>query len=171
MNPAMNETVDLRTKVYDILKGFSTAMFVTVSPGAWPAARPMHVARVEEESGSIWFFTGKAGAIAEDVADEAEVLLVFQNENSAYLSLRGNARIVQDRALIKELWKEPYKIWFPRGSEDPEITLISVNPVDAEYWDNRGMNKLEYLFEAAKAYVKGEKPDVRGVEQHAKASL
>jgi hypothetical protein len=29
---------------------------------------------------------------------------------------------------------------------------------------------LEYLFEAAKAYVKGEKPDVRGVEQHAKAA-
>jgi general stress protein 26 len=78
---------------------------------------------------------------------------------------------VQDHALIKELWKEPYKVWFPRGSEDPEITLISVNPVGAEYWDNRGMNKLEYLFEAAKAYVKGKQPDVREVDQHAKASL
>jgi hypothetical protein len=43
--------------------------------------------------------------------------------------------------------------------------------MDAEYWDNRGMNKLEYLFEAARAYVKGEKPHVAEVDQHAKAIL
>jgi general stress protein 26 len=144
---------------------------VTVSPSARPAARPMHVARLDEASGRIWFFTAKTGAIAEEVREEAEVLLVFQNENSAYLSLRGSAQIVQDHALIKELWQEPYKVWFPGGAEDPQIALISVDPAGAEYWDNRGMNKFAYLFEAAKAYVKGETPDVRGVEQHAKASL
>jgi general stress protein 26 len=171
INHDMSEAVDPRAKVYDILKGFSTAMFVTVSPAAKPAARPMHVARLDEESGRVWFFTAKTGAIAEELKGEAEVLLVFQNENSAYLSLRGSAQVVQDHALIKELWKEPYKVWFPRGAEDPEIALISVSPIGAEYWDNRGTNKLEYLFEAAKAYVKGQKPDLRAVEHHAKASL
>lgn len=167
----MTEKNDARAKVYGILKGFSTAMVVTIGLGGRPTARPMHVARVEEEFGDIWFLTGKGGQLVDEIAEEAVVLLVFQNENSAYLAMRGRARIVQDRAHIRSLWKEPSKVWFPGGAEDPEIALIAVDPIDAEYWDNRGMNKLEYLFEAAKAYVKGGKPDVGGIDQHAKTNL
>jgi general stress protein 26 len=168
----MNEKTDIRARVHDILKSFSTAMFVTMSAAGRPESRPMHVARVDDQPGSdIWFFTAKGGTLAEEIKETAVVLLVFQNENTAYLSLRGKARIVQDLARIQELWKEPYRVWFPRGPQDPEIALVAVNPIDAEYWDNRGMNKLEYLFEAAKAYVKGEKPEIAGVDQHAKTNL
>lgn len=146
-------------------------MFVTIGPAGRPEARPMHIARVEEEASDIWFFTAKGNTLIEELKEEATALLVFQNENSAYLSLRGKARIIEDRKRIKELWKEPYRVWFPGGPEDSEIALIAVDPIDAEYWDNRGMNKLEYAFEAAKAYVKGEKPKVDDIAQHAKASL
>ncbi len=166
----MTTTTDTREKVYDILKGFSTAMFVTVGPGGRPEARPMQVARVED-SGEIWFFTGRGGTVANEIEEEAVVLLAFQNERSAYLSLRGKARNVQDRARIEQFWKEPYRTWFPGGPGDPQVELVAVDPIDAEYWDNRGSNKLEYLFEAAKAYVKGEKPDVGDPDQHAKTSL
>jgi general stress protein 26 len=158
-------------KVHDILKSFSTAMLVTIGPTSRPVARPMHIARIEEDGGRVWFLTGNTGHLVKEISEEAVVLLVFQNENSAYLSLRGKARLVEDRSRIKDLWKEPYKVWFPKGADDPEIALIAVDPIDAEYWDNRGTNKLEYLFEAAKAYLKGEKPELAGVDQHAKTSL
>jgi len=164
------QTSESREKVYEILKDFSTAMFVTVGPGGRPEARPMHVAKVEE-SGNICFFTGKRGTVASEVWHEAEVLLAFQNEKSSYLSLRGMARVVEDRARITELWKEPYRVWFPGGPEDPDIALVMVDPIDAEYWDNRGTNRLQYLFEAAKAYVKGERPEVSELEQHGKTTL
>ena len=166
----MSTITDTREKVYDILKGFSTAMFVTVGPGGRPEARPMQVARVED-SGEIWFFTGRGGTVATEIEEEAVVLLSFQKDNSAYLSLRGKARNVLDRNRIAEFWKEPYRVWFPGGPGDPNIELVAVDPIDAEYWDNRGSNKLEYLFEAAKAYVKGEKPDVEEPDHHAKTSL
>jgi general stress protein 26 len=78
---------------------------------------------------------------------------------------------VQDRARTEQFWKEPYRVWFPGGPGDPEIELVAVDPIDAEYWDNRGSNKLEYLFESAKAYMKGEKPDVADPDHHAKTSL
>jgi general stress protein 26 len=162
---------DQRAKVYDILKGFSTAMFVTFGVDGRPAARPMHVARVEEESGDIWFFTGRGGNFMEELKKDPVVLLAFQNDSSAYLSVRGRARIEHDKSRAKELWKEPYKVWFPQGPEDPDIALVAVEMRDAEYWDNRGMNRLEYLFEAAKAYVKGQKPEVIDADQHAKAIL
>lgn len=146
-------------------------MLVTIGPSGRPVARPMHIARIEEGSDRVWFLTGNTGHLVTEMEEEAVVLLVFRNENSAYLSLRGKARLVEDRTRIKDLWKEPYKVWFPKGADDPEIALIAVDPVDAEYWDNRGTNKLEDLFEAAKAYLKGEKPELTGVDQHAKTSL
>jgi general stress protein 26 len=167
----MTDKNDIRAKVYDILKSFSTAMFVTTGPSGRPEARPMHVARVEDEAGDIWFFTGRGATLVEEIKAETTVLLAFQNENSAYLSLRGKARLVEDRNRIKEMWKEPYRIWFPGGAEDPDVALVAVNPIDAEYWDNRGMNKLEYMFESAKAYIKGEKPDVSDIDQHAKTNM
>ncbi|MGC2656336.1 MAG: pyridoxamine 5'-phosphate oxidase family protein [Bryobacteraceae bacterium] len=170
----MTDKTDIRNKVYDIIKGFSNAMLVSLGPSGRPTARPMHVAHLEhidEDLGSIWFFTSKGGALVDEVAKEPVVLLAFQNENSAYVSLRGRARVVENREKIRSLFKEPYKVWFPAGDEDPDVVLLAVDPIDAEYWDNRGMNKLEYMFEAAKAYVKGEKPDVAGIDQHAKTNL
>lgn len=167
----MNQKTDAKQTVYDMLKGFSTAMFVTFGHDGRPSARPMHLARVEDGAGEVWFFTGKHGSLVEDLQRKGTTLLVMQNENSAYLSVHGQARIVQDKARAKELWSEPYKVWFPGGPEDPELALIAVALVDAEYWDNRGMNKLEYVFEAAKAYVQGKKPEVVEVDQHAKTSL
>jgi general stress protein 26 len=167
----MSQPIDERTKVYEILNGFSTAMFVTLGSEGRPGARPMHVARIEENTSTIWFFTSQGGALLDDLEREPIVLLTFQNDNSAYASVRGHAFIEHDKARIQELWKAPYKVWFPRGPEDPDIALVAVQLLDAEYWDNRGMNKLEYLFEAAKAYVKGHKPEVIDVDQHAKTAL
>jgi len=158
-------------KVYDIVKGFSTAMFVTMNVGGRPAARPMHMAHIDEEAGRIWFFTGKRGGLVDELEKDETALLVFQNENSAYLSLRGRAKLAQGAANIRELWKEPYKVWFPEGPDDPNIALIGFDPSEAEYWDNRGLNKLQYMFESARAYVKGTTPDVSGIDQHGKAKL
>jgi general stress protein 26 len=165
------QTKETRKKVHDILKGFSTAMFVTIGPGGRPGARPMQIAEAEDEGGDIYFFTGRGGTLATEVKEDATVLLVFQNDHSAYLSIRGKARVIEDAARHQFYWKEAYRVWFPGGPSDANLALIGVAPIDAEYWDNRGSNKLEYLFEAAKAYMKGEKPDVDTPDQHAKTSL
>jgi general stress protein 26 len=162
--------MDPRAKVYEIVKKFSTTMMVTLGPENRPEARPMHIAKAEE-NGSIWFFTGSGGRVANEVAEDPYVLLVFQDERSSYLTLRGNARVVNDRATMKELWSEPYKVWFPGGLDDPELTLIAVEPLGAEYWDNGGLNRIEYLYEAAKAYVTGTTPKVNDPEEHAKVTL
>lgn len=80
----------------------------------------MQVARVDDEHRDVWFFTGRGGALAEEVREESVVLLVFQNDTSAYLSLRGKARVIEDVTRIREYWKEPYRVWFPGGPSDPQ---------------------------------------------------
>jgi general stress protein 26 len=165
------EQEDTRAKVHDIIKGFSTAMFVSVGPAGKPEARPMQIAKFLEDSDEICFFTGRGGTLAEEIKADSVVLLAFQNENSSYLSLRGSARVVQDPARIQQYWKEPYRVWFPGGPTDPEIALVQVKAIDAEYWDTRGTKKVEYMFETVKAYVTGHKPDISQPEQHGKTSL
>ena len=162
--------MDSKAKVYGMVKNFDNAMLVTTGPGKHPESRPMHIAKVEE-GGDVWFFTSKNGRVVQEIAEEPMVLLVFQDERSAYVSLRGRAREVQDRERVKQLWSEAYKVWFPGGLSDPELALMAVDPVAAEYWDNRGTNKLEYIFEAVKAYVKGEKPEPADADQHARVSM
>ena len=49
----MTEKTDVRAKVYDLLKSFSTAMFVTLGPTGRPEARPMHVASAEDEAADV----------------------------------------------------------------------------------------------------------------------
>jgi len=162
--------MDTRARVYDIVKGFSTTMLVSCGHGKRAGSRPMQIAKVEE-GGDVWFFTSRSGGVAEEIARDPAVLLVFQDERTAYLSLRGRGRIVEDRALMKELWKEPFRVWFPQGIDDSDLALLAVEPVTAEYWDSRGRNRLEYLFEAAKAYVEGTRPEVDSPEQHAKVTM
>jgi general stress protein 26 len=101
----------------------------------------MHVAKAEDGAADVLFFTSKGARLVDKIKADAAMLLAFQNENSAYLSLRGTVRLVEDRKRIKELWKEPYRVWFPGGAEDPDIALVAVKPINAEYWDNRGLNK------------------------------
>ncbi|HWE53531.1 MAG TPA: pyridoxamine 5'-phosphate oxidase family protein [Bryobacteraceae bacterium] len=162
--------MDPKSRVYDIVQNFSTAMLVTTGPAGRPEARPMQIAKVEE-GGDVWFFTGKSGRVVEETGQDPTVLLVFQDERSTYVSLRGRARVVQDRARVKDLWKEAYQVWFPKGVDDPDLALLAVDPVSAEYWDSRGTNKLEYLFEAAKAYVKGERPRTGDPDKHANVTM
>src|SRR5579883_2203073 len=149
----MTETIEPRTKVYDILKDFSTAMMVTAGTDGRPESRPMHIAAVEPVAGYVWFLAGRGGAMVREIEAQPEVLLVLQNDHAAYLSVRGKANRVEDPARVRSLWKDMYKVWFPAGPDDPEIVLIAVHPTEAEYWDNRGSNKIEYMFEAAKAYI------------------
>ncbi len=100
-----------------------------------------------------------------------QVLVVCQKDHSRYLSLSGSAELVSSPAKVRELWKESYRSWFPRGAEDPELVLIAVRPEEAEYWDNRGLNGVRYAFESIKAYATGSRPQVQEGEQHGRVPL
>jgi hypothetical protein len=72
---------------------------------------------------------------------------------------------------MQEMWKEPYRVWLPHGPEDSDLALVSVDPIDAEYLENRGMNGTEYVLNRRKPRSKGERPDVGGMDQHGKTNL
>jgi general stress protein 26 len=83
-----------------------------------------------------------------------------------YVSVDGTASISRDRQKIAELWKEPFRVWFPGGKDDPGIALIAVRPQAVEYWDSKGWKKVSYLLKAAQAYASGTTPQIEEGKEH-----
>jgi general stress protein 26 len=159
--------VSERQKVYEMLESVESAMLVTHNPDGILDARPMRVADVEP-AGSLWFMTSRSSRKVCEIEKDSRVLLVYQDPSGQYLSIAGTARIVDDGPRTRRLWKEPYKVWFPNGPDDPDLVLLSVDPEVAEFWDVAGLNRLRYLFDAAKAYVTGDRAAIEDSDKHAR---
>jgi general stress protein 26 len=152
-------------KLCDLIGKFRTAMLVTHAPGSQLRAVPMAVAQVEA-TGRVWFITARDSGKVHDLEGDGRVQLVFSDDRSNYLTIAGQGSLSTECAKINEVWTEAFKVWFPGGREDPSIALIAVDPERAEFWDNSGFHKLQYLWEAARAYIAGDKPHVREGELH-----
>lgn len=157
-------------KIRSLLKDFPTAMLITHGNRGRLHARPMAVAEVRDDC-ALWFITGENTSIAWEVSSRKQAHVVFQNDQGAYLSISGTATLVHDRDRVKELWKEPLRVWFPGGIDDPSLVLVLFHPERAEYWDHSGLNKISYLWEAARACVSGKAPPPEKAVEHGVVSL
>lgn len=140
-------------KFLEVLKSFDNAMLISGDRGSNPHARPMSIADVDKD-GVLWFLTGKDTQKAFEISRDSDAMAVMQG-NVRYLSVSGRAEIVEDRAKIQALWKEPMRAWFD-GKDDPRIVLISFRPSEAEYWDNTGVSGVRFALRYAKAVLTGE---------------
>lgn len=157
-------------KVHELMQTFHTAMLVTHGGEDSLRARPMEIALADPDC-HVWFFTGRNSPKTREIRQDQHVLLTFQKDHQKYLSLSGAADLVTDRTMIESLWKEVYRVWFPDGVNDPDLTLVHIIPHHAEYWDNSGTQGVRYLYEAAKAYVTGTKADPTEGTQHGHVRL
>jgi len=151
-------TTQAKKQFHEILTDFDNAMLVTRAPDRLLHARPMAIAEVEPD-GDVWFVTSSASGKVDEILDDPIVAVTLQS-GSRFLSLSGTASLSDDRSRIAELWKEPWKVWFPEGKDDPDLVLLKVTASEGEYWDNSGLNGLKYAFEAGKADLQGERPDL-----------
>ncbi len=143
--------------LHELLESFDTGMLIT-RHGEQNHARPMAIACVDETN-CIWFATSIDSPKAEEIRADTRVSVTLQTSRK-FVALSGTARLVSDRAKIEELWKETWKVWFPKGKTDPAIALIRVDVDDAEFWDNAGAKGVRYVFEAMKGLISGQRPDL-----------
>ena len=136
------------------IKEVRTAMLTTYSQDKGFRSRPMGTADVDSE-GNIWFFTDEFSQKVSDISVENMVSLTYSDpKNHTYLSIVGEASIVNDEQKKKDLWNPFVKAFFPNGVDDPKLTLIKIIPHDAEYWDSSS-SSMVVLFHVLKAAVTG----------------
>lgn len=144
----------------ELLKLFRTTMLITRGAEAGQLrARPMAIVELEP-SCRIWLMTSQDSAKVHEIERCTAVHLSMQKEGETYLSIDGQADIVDDRNRIRDLWDASFAIWFPQGADDPDIALIVVTPERAEYWDHREPGRSCSL-DPTEAYIHGTKPEER----------
>ncbi len=124
------------TRVWDLVEKIGFCMF-TSQDGEELRSRPM-AAYVEREEGRICFLTDAKDHKDDEVAARPNVNLAFADAGShTYVSVTGRARVSNDREKIRDLFNVPAKAWWD-SPDDPNIRLLTVTPVDAQYWDSPG---------------------------------
>jgi len=140
--------------LYDLLEGFETAMLVTRGRDGHMHARPMAVAEMHADA-DVYFVTSLDSPKVAEVYADADVLLTFQSAHQ-YAAIYGRVNVVRERALIDRLWKDTWKVWFPRGPSDPAIALLRFDADRGELWNDLGLLGVQYAFEGTKAYMRAD---------------
>jgi general stress protein 26 len=143
-------------QLFELLQEFPTVMLGTyeqTGPAPSLVARPMSVAKLEPDC-TLSFITGIDSTKVDEGLRAGGAHVIGQSK-TRFFSVRGQVRISQDRARIRELWSKLNDAWFD-GPDDPKAALMVFHPEEAELWDVSGTKGLRFVFETAKALITGE---------------
>ena len=148
-----------RTHLWDLIKDLRFAMFTTRHGNGHLHSRPMTTQNTKvDEDESLWFFMSKKGDHVADIQADPAVNVAYADPGKdSYVSVSGNAELVEDMAKKQQLWNKMTQAWFPGGPTDPDVGLVRVRITHADYWDVKD-NKAVQLFKMAKAAVTGTPP-------------
>jgi general stress protein 26 len=140
----------------DKIKDIKIAMMTTTEADGSLRSRPMYTHKPDAD-GSLWFFTEADSGKVDEVKHDRHVNLGYADTSAnTYVSITGTATVVNDRQKIKELWSESLKGWFPKGSDDPNISLLRVDIETGEFWDSPNHTLLR-AYAYLKAVATGER--------------
>ena len=142
-------------KIKELAEKEKVCFMVSGHKNHYPNAVPMHVNCVDDD-GSIWIFSPKDSDHNNAIRKDSMVHLYFANRDSSeYLALFGPAEITTNKNKIEEHWTPAVKAWFTEGKDDPNISLIRVNPEQGHYWDTKHNKMVQLLKIAVGAVVDG----------------
>lgn len=149
-------------KIKELAEGIDFCFFCSDLQNPPFESSPMSVQEVDEE-GNIWFLGSKASQKYENMRIAPQVQLYFADPSSMkYLSIYGEAAIVEDQFRIDQYWNKFVEGWFEKGREDPNIILFKITPLQIHYWDTKHHKLLSYAITLYNA-VTGTKND-QGVQ-------
>lgn len=122
------------SKLQELVGKSSTCMFATHLAKIPFHVSPMRVQETDYE-GRLWFFSSADSTRNRHIDADPRVQLIFTNTpDMEFLTVYGTASVSTDRELIDRLWDGLVEAWFD-GKDDPNISLICVEPAAVHYWD------------------------------------
>lgn len=137
--------------------------FGMLAVGRDPAGHfiPM-TAFAEPESGKIWFYTNRDSHLAQATESGAPgVFIVMAKNQEVQACMRGELRATCDALHLDKYWSAAVSAWFPKGKDDPSLTMMCLTRAEADVWvSDAGV--LRFGWETAKANLTRSTPDVGG---------
>lgn len=165
----MGRKDDSLDKLGKLIEGIGIAMLTTRIGDGRMLSRPLRAQQLDGE-GALWFITDRNSHKAEEIRLQPQVNAAFaSHSDNTYVSVAGRASVVFDKAKLAELWSPAMAVFYPRGSDDPDLCLLRVQVESAEYWDAPGGYVGQALYLAMTALSrdpgvlsKNERMDLRG---------
>lgn len=140
-------------KIGELIKDIDFTMMTTIDENGELHSRPMSTQKTEFD-GDVYFFAFDNTEKAEHIAYNPNVNLAYSAPDlQTYVSLKGEAEILNDRQKMEELWHPGLIPWFPQALDTPHLTLIKVKVKSAEYWESSGA--IAYVVALVKAAATG----------------
>jgi general stress protein 26 len=152
--------------LYELIDGIEIAMLTTRTADGSLVSRPMQT-QARRAGTDLWFMTVTGSGKLEELDFDPHVNLAYYKDGTReFVSVSGRARMVQDRGVIRQLYKPDWKAWLgdeggerDGGPDDPRIALIEVQADSAAYLKSNEP-RLISLFKVGKAIATGNPPDV-----------
>jgi general stress protein 26 len=145
-----------RRKVDELIRRTRLAMLTSVEPDGRLVSMPMATQDVEFD-GRVWFIAERDSQKVRNIAQNPHVNVAYSGSGS-WVSLSGEAEVVDDADKLAELWGTFTDAWLEGGPENPNNILIRVDGTSAEYWDTPG-SKVVQVANLVKAKLTGDRYD------------
>jgi len=132
----MSHTTLDSDRIWRLINDIPVAMVVTRS-GQEMRARPMAM-RPAQDEGAIYFLTDADAPKADEIGrNESICLALADNKSQNYVSITGQAEIVDDRDRVEKIWSIYDRAFWP-DKNDPRIRVLRARPESAEFWEGAG---------------------------------
>jgi general stress protein 26 len=159
MTDTQNRSQSLE-KLRELIKDIDFCMLTTIDEEGDPHSRPMSSNGDIDPDGNLWFLTNASSHKVNEVASSPKVNVSFADpDKQRYVSVTGEAQLIRDREKIDELWRPEFRMWFPKGKDDPQVALLCVSLEKGEYWDSP-TSTIAYSLSFASSLITGQKPDL-----------
>lgn len=149
---------DAIQKINELATDIDFAMFATNLQEHPLHMVPMSTKKVDS-LGNIWFLSNKNSQHNQNLEQNKRMHLIYADASSMkFLNVYGEATITTNKEFIEELYSSTDDAWFD-GVEDPNITALSIKPLQAFYWDPKN-NKLISLLKMGVGAIRGEQPNL-----------
>lgn len=149
-------------RLVDLIKDIRFAMITTRAADGNLHSHPMTTQTRPDDEDHLWFFMSRSSDVLHDIRATPSVNISYAHPGKdRYVSVSGTARVVDDRAIVEDLWNPMAQAWFPGGVQDPDLALVAVAINAAHYWEVDD-SKVTQLFKMAKAALTGSRPTSMG---------
>lgn len=150
----MNDQDARRAKVRKLIEESRFAMLTTIDEDGRLVSKPMATQDVEFD-GDVYFIAERSSHKVHNIERDPRVNVAYSG-SSAWVSVSGDAEVVNDEQKLAELWNTFTDAWLEGGPDNPENVLIKVTAASAEYWDTPN-SKVVQVVNLVKAKVTGER--------------
>lgn len=125
-------TKTMKEKATEMLQRCEVVVLASVNKEGYP--RPVPMSKIAAEGiSTVWMSTGATSLKTIDFLSNPKAGLCFR-ENGNSVALMGEAEVVTDETIKRELWQDWFIEHFPGGPADSGYVLLKFKSNHATYW-------------------------------------